>query len=79
MVNSQGLTLEEFIQEFIEKNTLIRLWYKIKEGHEIVDKEKSVRMEWEWVNSYYAGAVVIGVTDIVTEEPKEAVNISIEN
>lgn len=73
-------SLKEFIGEFVEPNTLIRLWYKTKSGHELVTTDQNPRMEHQWVQSYYKFNVVIGVTDIViiNEPHKEAVNISIE-
>lgn len=71
------MTLKNFIKQLVEKNTLIRLWYKTDKGHETVDSHP-LMMEWEWILSPYQDYKVIGVTDILTEEYKEAVNIVVQ-
>lgn len=73
------MELKEFIEEFVEPNTLIRLLYKIKGGHKEVCGDNP-KMEWELKNSEYANKKVIGVTDIVYRQSHfpEAVNIVIE-
>lgn len=71
------MVLKEFIERFVEKNTLVRLWYKAPGGHDQVSYP--VCMEWELVKSEYATRKVIGVTDILCPGSHiEAVNISIE-
>jgi hypothetical protein len=77
------MILAEFSAQFIESNSLIRLWYKIKGGHEMV--KPGVSMEWkiekgEGHYGEYANHEVLGVTDIVvhgTPHP-EAINIVIK-
>lgn len=73
------MTLKQFIENFVEPNTLIRLQYKLKDGHEEVDGDNP-QMEWELKTSKYANRKVIGVTDILylKSNYQEAVNISIE-
>jgi len=73
------MKLKKFIKKFIEPNTLIRLWYKIKDGHEQVFDNK-VQMEWEVALGYYAKHEIIGITDILMIDGicVEAVNIVIE-
>jgi uncharacterized membrane protein YkgB len=74
------MILKEFIQQFVEPNTLIRLQYKTKEGHEAVNGDKP-EMEWQLEKGIYANRKVIGVTDILYYKSpySEAVNIVIEN
>lgn len=85
------MKLKLFIEKFICKNTLIRLWYKTEDGHVMITDEsdkdklhKSVCMEWELLSgavwqSKYANHYVVGVTDILVDSfYKEAVNIVIE-
>ena len=78
------LTLKEFIENFVEPNTLIRLWHKTHGGHQaLFDDNDMVEMEWRIKKGkgIYKGledAIVIGVTDIlVGGHYKEAVNIVI--
>lgn len=85
------MKLKLFIEKFVCKNTLIRLWFKHENGHIMVtdepDKDKlhsGVCMEWEILSgvawqSKYANCKVVGVTDILVDSfYKEAVNIVIE-
>lgn len=85
------MKLKLFIEKFVCKNTLIRLWFKHEKGYIMVtdesDKDKlhsGVCMEWEILRgvvwqSKYANCKVIGVTDILVDSfYKEAVNIVIE-
>lgn len=80
------MTLREFIKQFVEPNTLIRLVYKEGSGHRTVAEHwDKVSMEWEILENRgnyrkYADNEVIGVTDIITEGAySEAVNIVITN
>ena len=80
------MELKEFVEKFICKNSLIRLWYPCDGGHEMVipDDKKSVCMEWKitkcmGVYKKYLTHKVIGVTDIDTNGCfPEAINIVIE-
>jgi hypothetical protein len=75
------MILKEFIRNFIEPNTLIRLWYKLPKGtdgiHEEVMEGDNPKMEHELLKSEYKDYDVIGVTDIlyVSSPYIEAVNI----
>ena len=73
------MKLKEFIENFICPNTLVRLQYKIKGGHEEVNGDNP-EMEWKLKDSEYANRRVIGVTDILYPKShySEAVNIVIE-
>lgn len=80
------MKLKEFIENFIEHNTLVRLVYKFEGGgHEIVlDDWNDVSMEHEILkgkgkNRHYINNEVLGVTSIYTGGSyPEAVNIVIE-
>lgn len=78
------MKLKEFVETFVCRNTLIRLWIPIKGGHKLLcDGDNSVCMEWELAKgevwqSKYNDCDVIGVTDIVVYDfYQEAVNIVI--
>jgi uncharacterized protein YjcR len=78
------MSLKEFIEKFVCKNTLIRLWKPAKGWHEMICREdKCVCMEWELVQgkvwqSEYSNYEVVGVKDIVVNDfYREAVNIVI--
>ena len=75
------MNLKDFIINYVETDTVIRLWYKVKGGYQEVLKSGSPYMEHELINSIYANNKVIGVTDIVYFEDahNEAVNIVVEN
>lgn len=85
--------LEEFINNFVIANSLIRLWTKDSNGgHAMIYREdekkpgniSEVCMEWEIVKdkvwqSQYKHCKVIGVNDIVCDGfYREAINIVIE-
>jgi len=74
------ITLKEFIEQFVEPNTLIRLWYKVKGGHKEVVPNDKPEMEHQLAKGKYAERKVIGVTDILyLKSPYiEAVNIVIK-
>jgi hypothetical protein len=78
------MNLENFIKKYVCKNTIIRLWKPIKGGHELIYQKgsKEVCMEWELLQnkvyqSKYKSCEVIGVTDIITDSYREAINIVI--
>lgn len=78
------MLLNEFIEKFICRNTLIRLWEPYKCGHKMLcEQDKEVCMEWELLKdkvwqSKYKNYTVIGINDIVTETYREAINIIIK-
>lgn len=88
----KGMKLREFVEKFICRNSIIRLWKPVKGGHEMIYREdnrkigniSSVCMEWELIQgkcwqAAYNEAKVIGVTDILTDDfYREAINIVIE-
>lgn len=69
-----------FVKWFVQPNTLIRLWYKVKGGHEEVISGDKPMMEHELVKSEYAHREVVGVTDILYMKSNysEAVNLVIK-
>lgn len=77
------MTLKEFIEKFVCKNTVIRLWTEYKGGHKMIhNADEEVSMEWqalkgESFQSAFLDREVIGVTDILCETHREAVNIVI--
>lgn len=82
------MTLDEFIEKFVCRNTTIRLWQVQDDGSHVVvrdewdENRRSWFMEWEMFKNdsflnLYAGAKVIGVTDILDLEHPDAVNIVI--
>ena len=87
------MTLGEFIENFVGRNTLIRLWRKIKGGHQMIylkNKDKpsgidAVCMEWEILNgstwqTMFKDNKVLYVKDIVVDDSyREAVNIVIDD
>ena len=75
------MDVKTFITNWVEKNTLIRLWYKIKGGHEEVIIGDKPMMEHKLINSEWADKKVVGVTDILgytNSHHVEAVNLIIE-
>ena len=79
------MKLDTFIKAFVCPNTIVRLWTEIPEGHKLVTDPDGmeVGMEWEITSgngwqSKYADWLVIGVTDILCDTYKEAVNIVIQ-
>jgi hypothetical protein len=86
-VNKIGnMKLGEFIEKLVEPNSLIRLLYKTKGGHEVALNDwNDVSMEWEVLkakgkNRHYIDNEVIGVVDILVRGShySEAINIVIE-
>ena len=78
------MLLGEFIDAFICKNSLIRLWIPFKGGHKMLVEDDSVCMEWQinrgevW-QSKYINTKVKGVTDIVVNDDyREAINIVLD-
>ena len=79
------MKLTEFIEQFIEHNSLIRLLYKEKGGHKIVLNDwNEVSMEHEILNNKgkyksFKNHEVLGITSILAPGPySEAINIVIK-
>ena len=79
------MKLYEFINNFIEHNSLVRLLYKEKSGHQtVLDDWNKVSMEHEILKhkgkyKNYINNEVIGITSILVDGPySEAINIVIE-
>lgn len=80
------MILTDFIEQFIQPNSLIRLVYKIRGGcHEVVlNNWDDVSMEWEILKNKgkykeYIDCEVIGITSILVGGPySEAINICIK-
>ena len=77
------LTLASFIETFVEHNTVVRIWVRDGNGRKLIPTEdgRQTCMEWEILNGTYhrpyADCYVLGVTDILCEHDREAVNIVI--
>lgn len=79
------MTLKEFINEYVEGNSLVRVLYKNPGGHKTVLNDWDiVAMDWEIVRgqgpySPYINHKVLGVASILTGGPyPESINIVIE-
>ena len=78
------MKLKEFIDNFIEHNSIIRLLYKCPGGHKVVLNDWSdVSMDWKtsWGKGIYADYInheVIGVASILCSKYPDAINIVIE-
>ena len=84
-------SLYEFISSFVQRNTLVRLWKKIERGNELILMEETQEdgtpreccMEWQILSNQcshaqYINCRVLGVTDIICDKDREAVNIVID-
>lgn len=84
----EKMKLKEFVEKFICRNTVIRLWKPSEnelQVHDMIpgDNSSGVCMEWQLLKgsvpqSKYNDYEVLGITDILTEDYKEAVNIVIK-
>lgn len=79
------MKLKEFVEKFIEPNSLVRLLYKTNDGHMIVGKDwNSVCMEHDILYQkgkfrHYINNEVIGIASILIYGPySESINIVIE-
>jgi hypothetical protein len=79
------MKLKEFVETFVRPNSLIRLWFPTKGGHQMIYNDyDSVCMNWELVKgetwqSKFNDYEVIGVKDIVVKDAySEAINIVIK-
>ena len=79
------MTLKEFIKEYIQPNSLVRVLYKIPVGHKLILNDwDEVSMDWEIVKGEgkyapYINHKVLGIASILTGGPyPESINIVIE-
>lgn len=79
------MKLKEFIESFVCKNTLIRLWYEQKESSGYIMVGNELAMEHELLKekgrlSNFSENKIVGVKDILMTDGRyvEAVNIVIE-
>lgn len=79
------MTLKDFINEYVEHNSLVRVLYKNPGGHKLVlDDWNDVAMDWEIVKGQgkyaaYINHKVLGVASILTGGTyPESINIVIE-
>lgn len=78
------MILKEFIEKFIEPNSIIRLVYKTKGGHKLVLSDWcDTDMEWKIIKGQgkyisFINHNVTGITSIWTSICPEAINIVIE-
>lgn len=72
------MTLHDFIEKFIAKNTMIRLWKNIDNSSRLMLTDEAV-MEWEALRIKELSDIeVIYITDILCERDVEAVNIVVD-
>ena len=79
------MTLKEFIKEYIQPNSLVRVLYKNPGGHKLVLNDwNEVAMDWEIVKGRgkygpYINHKVLGIASILVRGPySESINIVIE-
>lgn len=80
------MELKEFVEKFICKNSLIRLWKPIKGGYEMIadNEDELICMEHQFLKdkcwqSKYKNYKVIGVKDIfIGDFYMEAINIVLD-
>ena len=72
------MTLHDFIEKFIARNTMIRLWKNIDNSSRLMLTDEAV-MEWEALRIKELSDIeVIYITDILCERDREAVNIVVD-
>ena len=79
------MILKDFIKEYVEHNSLVRVLYKNPGGHKLIlDDWNDVAMDWEIVKGQgkyapYVNHKVLGVASILVRGPyPESINIVIE-
>lgn len=79
------MILKDFIHEYVEHNSLVRVLYKHKGGHKLIlDDWDDVDMDWEIVRGEgkyapYINHKVLYISSILVRGPySEAINIVIE-
>ena len=72
------MKLHDFIEKFIARNTMIRLWKNIDNSSRLMLTDEAV-MEWDALRIKELSDIeVICITDIVCERDREAVNIVVD-
>lgn len=72
------MTVHDFIEKFIARNTMIRLWKNIDNSSRLMLTDEAV-MEWEALRIKELSDIeVIYITDILCERDREAVNIVVD-
>lgn len=72
------MTLHDFIEKFIARNTMIRLWKNIDNSSRFMLTDEAV-MEWEALRIKELSDIeVIYITDILCERDREAINIVVD-
>ena len=72
------MTLHHFIEKYIARNTMIRLWKNIDSTSRLMLTDDAV-MEWETIRiKELSDAEVVYITDILCDTDREAVNIVID-
>lgn len=72
------MKLHDFIEKFIARNTMIRLWKNIDSTSRLMLTDEAV-MEWEALRIKELSDIeVIYITDILCERDREAVNIVVD-
>lgn len=72
------MKLHDFIEKFIARNTMIRLWKNNDNTSRLMLTDEAV-MEWETLRIKELSEIeVVCVTDIVCERDREAVNIVVD-
>lgn len=79
------MILKDFIKEYVEHNSLVRVLYKNPGGHKLIlDDWNDVAMDWEIVKGQgkyaaYVNHKVLGIASIFVRGPyPESINIVIE-
>ena len=72
------MKLHDFIEKFIARNTMIRLWKNIDNTLRLMLTDEAV-MEWEALRiKELSNIEVIYITDILCERDREAINIVVD-
>lgn len=72
------MKLHDFIEKFIARNTMIRLWKNIDNTSRLMLTDEAV-MEWEALRiKELSNIEVIYITDILCERDREAINIVVD-
>lgn len=72
------MKLHDFIEKFIARNTMIRLWKNIDNTSRLMLTDEAV-MEWETLRIKELSDIeVIYITDILCERDREAINIVVD-
>ena len=74
------MKLGDFIKQFVERNTSIRLWRKLERNGHLMLTQDVPLMEWEILDIPELSDLEFdAITDILCDNYKEAVNICVKN